>query len=126
MDNKYIAIDRTELEKIMADKKVLSNSQAWDSVIKQLKSMAIYIPVMLIVLTMTWKTYGEPLVKEIVSREIGPALMEVQRNTANAEEIKFTMAQILLIMEKTTDIAIIEEVKRETERFKPKARFGYR
>ncbi len=102
--------------------KLISSSQAWNRIIEHFKMLMVFVPVMTIVVAMAWKAYGEPTIKTIAKKEMAPILKDVKLNTVYVKDMKFTMAQILLILEKTTDKAVIKEVREETERFKPKFR----
>ena len=123
MSEKY----KTKLVQIIDDeegldmnkKQLITATQAWGVLIAQGKTAIFYVPVMMILLTMAWKTYGEPKIREITTEQLAPIEKEVQNNQYNVADIKFSMAQILLIMQKTTDQRIIDEVTRETEIFKP-------
>lgn len=86
----------------------VNTAKAWSIVLGQLKSVAFMVPVMTALFLFAWTTYGKPIVKE------------VKNNTKHVEDMKFSIAQILLILEKTTDKKIIDEVRKETEIFKPK------
>ena len=92
--------------------KEMTTAKAWSTVFGQLKGVAPIATVMIGLFMFAWTAYGKPIVKE------------VKNNTTNVEDIKFSIAQILLILEKTTDKKIVDEVRKETERFKPKPKIN--
>jgi hypothetical protein len=95
-------------------------TESWITFFTQAKSLIVLVPTITGLLTVVWTAYAQPAVKEIAKKEVEPVTVAVKENASNIETIKFTMSQILLILEKTTDLSIIAEVKKETERFKPK------
>lgn len=83
------------------------------------KAASYVIPLIGVILTMTWKTYGEPKVMYMVKTEVDTVRSSVIENTKHIKNMNFATKQILLILEKTNDPEIIAEVKRETDRFRP-------
>lgn len=119
---KYIKIENGK-QKVINMKKVnqITGDQVVIYIKKHIGNLMFMAPALGFLLSMVVATWGQPYLEKQIKKKTDPIQKAVNTNTQLHKETKFTMAQILLILEKTNDKSLIDEVKAETERFRPKA-----
>jgi len=91
----------------------------WQFAYDHAKMVPTVMGIITVVGFMSWKAYGEERLQAEIEKKIAPIRKDVKENSEKLESVDFATKQILLIMQKTTDKKIIEEVKQETEQFRP-------
>ena len=115
----YKIVDEETGKEVVLSQNKITGAQAWGFVGNQAKNLVVLLPILTLIGSMVLATYGEPFVKAIVKKETDTIVKEVKKNTKQSKLNGFSISQILLILEMTTDSSVVEEVKKKTARFKP-------
>lgn len=99
--------------------KQITPGQFFGFALSHAKIIPTIIVVMTLILTFIWNSFGEKKVQEKIDCSLSPIKIKVESNQKNINNVAFEIKQMSLIIKRTSDPQVVQDVENETEAFRP-------